>query len=130
MPELLVAFRGPVSCRRAAQPPALILSGYAAEPPGDAVVLALSAAVPAECPAALEDARVERLAEGQYRITSAACSWPVSAAAAHLHFEIAAEFYRAIPPRCAPPWKRLFWRLALTLAGSRAGLAALRALRR
>jgi hypothetical protein len=130
MPELLVAFRGPVSCHRAAQPPALILSGHAAEPAGEAAVLTLSAAAPAECPAALEDARVERLGDGQYRITSAARSWLVSAAAAQLHFEIAAEFYRAIPPRRAPPWKRLFWRLVLTLAGSRTGLAALKALRR
>jgi hypothetical protein len=130
MPELLLRFRGPVSCRRAAQPPALTLRGNSAEPPGEGAQLALSAAVGDECPAALEDAAVERVGDGQYRITSGARSWLLSAAAVHLHFEIAAQFYRAIPARRAPWWKRTFWRIVLTLAGSRAGLAALRALRR
>jgi hypothetical protein len=131
MPELLVRFRGPVSCRCAAQPPALTLSGNSAEPSGEGAVLALSAAAPAECPAAaLEDAVVERLGDGQYRITSAARSWLIRAAAAHLHFEIGAQFYRAIPPRRAPWWKRVLWRIVLVMAASRAGLATLRALRR
>jgi hypothetical protein len=130
MPELLVRFRGPVSCRWAAQPPALTLSGNTAEPPGEGALLALSAAAPAECPAALEDAVVERLGDGQYRITSAARSWLIRAAAVHLHFEVAAQFYRAIPPRRTPWRKRVLWRIVLVLAGSRAGLAALRALRR
>jgi hypothetical protein len=130
MPELLVRFHGAVSCERAAQPSALTLRGNTAEPPGEGAVLDLSGAAPAECPATLQDAVVEGLGGRQYRITSAARSWLVSAAAVHLHFEIAAQFYRAIPPRRAPWWKRLFWRIVLTLAGSRAGLAALRVLRR
>jgi hypothetical protein len=48
----------------------------------------------------------------------------------HLHRDLAAQFYRAIPPRPAPWAKRVFWRLVLGLAASRAGLALLRALRR
>ncbi len=48
----------------------------------------------------------------------------------HLHREIAAQFYRAIPPRPVPLLKRWFWRVVLALATSRAGLAALRVLRR
>jgi hypothetical protein len=48
----------------------------------------------------------------------------------HLHREIAPQFYRAIPPRPAPWAKRVFWRMVLALAASRAGLALLRALRR
>jgi hypothetical protein len=130
MPELLVRFRGAVSCRRTAQPFALTLSGNTAEPPGEGAQLALSAAAGEECPAALEDAVVERLGDGQYRITSGARSWLLSAAAVHLHFEIAAQFYRAIPARRAPWWKRAFWRIVLILAGSRVGLGALKALRR
>jgi hypothetical protein len=48
----------------------------------------------------------------------------------HLHREIAAPFYAAIPPR-QPPWgKRLFWRVVLSLAATGAGLALLKALRR
>jgi hypothetical protein len=131
MPELLVRFRGPVSCRSAAQPPALTLSGNTTEPPGEGALLVLSAAAPADCPAtALDDAVVERLGDGQYRIRSAAHSWLVRAAAVHLHFEVAAQFYRALPPRRVPEWKRAFWRIVLVMARSRAGLATLRALRR
>jgi hypothetical protein len=48
----------------------------------------------------------------------------------HLHRDVAPPFYRALPPRPVPPGKRLFWRLVLALAASRAGLSILRSLRR
>jgi len=72
---------------------------------------------------------VERLNGGQCRISSAARAWVVSGAA-HVHGEIATQFYRAIPPRPAPWWKRFLWRVVLALAASRAGIALLRSLRR
>lgn len=130
MPETLATFRGPLSCRCAPDVPGLTLSGDTAEAPGEATALAFSAAAPAQFPDALDGARVEQLSSGRYRISSAAREWLIDAGAVHLHREIAADFYRAIPPRPVPWRKRLFWRVVLTLAASRAGLALLRALRR
>ena len=130
MPETLATFRGPVSCTRAAHAPELTLSGITIEHPGEPMTLAFSGAAPADCPETPADAVVERLSPAQYRITAAGRSWLLSATAVHLHFDVAAEFYRAIPPRRAPWSKRLFWRVVLGLAASRQGLAALRILRR
>jgi hypothetical protein len=130
MPEVLAAFRGPVSCTRSACVPALTLSGASALPASGEMALAFSAASLPDLPDTLQDAVVEQLGRGQYRIVSAAREWLISARAVHLHREIAAEFYRAIPPRPVPWRKRLFWRAVLALAASRAGLAALKALRR
>jgi hypothetical protein len=48
----------------------------------------------------------------------------------HLTGEIAAEFYRALPPRPVPAGKRFLLRVVFSLARSRAGFALLRALRR
>jgi hypothetical protein len=130
MPELLASFRGPVSCRTAAGVPGLTLSGDTAEAPGEPTALAFSAAAPAQFPDRLENARVERLGPGRYRISSPPREWLIDAPAVHVHREIAAQFYRAIPPRPAPRWKRFLWRVVLALAASRTGLALLRALRR
>ncbi|HXW74433.1 MAG TPA: hypothetical protein VEK10_06435 [Steroidobacteraceae bacterium] len=130
MPEPLATFRGAVSCRCAPDIPGLTLSGDTAEAPGEKTALAFSAAAPAQFPDSLQDARVERQSPGRYRISSATGEWFIDARAVHLHREIAADFYRAIPPRRVPWRKRLFWRLVLTLAASRAGLTLLRMLRR
>ena len=130
MPELLVAFSGPVSCRCTAEAPGLTLTGRSAGPGGEGVTLAFSAIAPAGCPDTLPDAVVERLGAGHYRLRSGASEWLIGARAVHLHREIAAEFYRAVPARRAPWGKRLFWRVVLALARSRAGLALLKALRR
>jgi len=130
MAEALIAFRGEVRCVRAAGPLGLTLLGHARAHEGVASALAFSAAAPSGLPARLTDARVEQLSAGQYRLVSAEGQWPVSARAVHLTREVAEEFYRALPPRPVPAGKRLFWRCVLALAGSRAGLALLRALRR
>jgi len=47
---------------------------------------------------------VEHLGANQYRIASPPREWVIAAAAVHLHREIAAQFYRAIPPPgcCGP----------------------------
>jgi hypothetical protein len=130
MSERLATFRGAVSCARAGDVPGLTLSGLTAEAPDEPTALAFSAASPADLPETLQDALVERLGDGRYRIASSSGEWLLPAGAAHLHREVAARFYRAIPPRPAPWRKRAFWRVVLALAASRAGLAALRRLRR
>ncbi len=130
MPEVLATFRGPVRAQRAAGPLGLTLSGDTCERPGVATTLAFSAAAPADFPETLADALVERVAPGEYRITSAAREWRLIARAVHLTREIAREFYRALPPRPVPAAKRFVLRIVFALAASRAGFALLRALRR
>ena len=130
MPDPIVSFRGPVSCLRGALPLGLTLVGETPEHPGERTTLAFSAAAPAEFPATVEDALVERVGPNRYRIASAPRDWLIEATAVHLHRDVAAEFYRAIPPRRVPFGKRLFWRVVLALAASRPGLALLRTLRR
>jgi hypothetical protein len=128
MAERLATFRGAVRCTRAGDVPGLALSGMTAEAPDEPTTLALSSA-PGELPETLQDPVVERLADGRYRIASASGEWLVPPGPAHLHRDVAARFYRAIPPRPAPWTKRAFLRVVLALAGSRAGLATLRWLR-
>ncbi len=130
MPELLASFRGPVRAERSPGPLGLTLSGDTREAPGAVTVLAFSAAAPGDLPASLADVRVERLAPGDYRITSGAREWRLLARAVHLTREVAGEFYRALPPRPVPAAKRFFLRIVFALAASRAGFALLRALRR
>jgi hypothetical protein len=130
MPETLASFRGSVSCTRAALAPQLTLSGSTAASPPEEITLAFSAASLPDCPGTLQDVQVEHLGGAQYRISSGSREWRIESDAVHLHREVAARFYRAIPPRAAPWRKRMFWRLVLILAASRAGVALLKALRR
>ena len=130
MPERLASFRGAVRCARAHAVPGLTLSGNTAEAPAEPTTLAFSGSAPADLPETLMDAVVEHLGGAQYRIGEGTRSWLVTASAVHLHREIAAQFYRAIPPRAAPWAKRMFWRAVLALSASRAGLTLLRTLRR
>jgi hypothetical protein len=130
MPEVLATFRAPVHARRTPGPLGLTLSGDTREQPGATTMLAFSAAAPADFPAVLADSVVERIGPGQYRITSGAREWLLLARAVHLTCEVAAEFYRALPPRAVPAAKRLLLRIVLALAASRAGFSLLRALRR
>ena len=130
MAEVLAAFRGRVDCRCGPGALGLALAGVTAEHPQERTTLQFAAPAPLGFPATLEDARVEELGVGRYRIASASGDWLISARAVHLHREVAAQFYRALPPRPVPPGKRLFWRLVLALAASRAGLSILRSLRR
>jgi hypothetical protein len=129
MPEVLLAFSGTVSCTGGEGPLGLTLRG-AAGAAGDVHALGFSGRAPADLPQSLAAPRVEVLGEGRYRIVSGARAWLLSARAVHVSREVATPFYRALPPRAVPLSKRLFWRTVLALAGSRAGLALLRALRR
>ena len=134
MPEPQVAtvvqFAGAVACTRTPDGPlGLTLTGRTADRPGEEVRLAFAAAAPADLPAHLEGAVIERAGPGRYRIASGTRSWTVAGRAVYLHRDVGQEFYRAIPPRAAPLRRRLLFGAMLALARSRAGIALLRALR-
>ncbi|HYL01173.1 MAG TPA: hypothetical protein VEU78_08255 [Steroidobacteraceae bacterium] len=134
MPEQDVAtlarFQGAVTCAREPRGPlGLTVSGRTAGPPAEQLELAFAGAAPAGLPGQLEDAVVERLGPGRYRIASGARTWTLAARSVHLHTDVAAGFYRAIPPRPAPLLRRALFGAMLTLARSRGGIAVLRALR-
>jgi hypothetical protein len=130
MAERLIAFTGAVSCERSATVPGLTLRGRTGPGGAGPAAFAFSAPAPADLPDTLEDAVVERLDGGSFRIGSGGREWRMAAAPVHLHRDVGATFYRAVPPRPAPWSKRLFWRVVLLLARSRAGLTLLGALRR
>jgi hypothetical protein len=129
MSDPLVRFSGAVRCERAAGTLRFTLSGVAMDPPAQPVQVGFATAAPQGMPAQLQDAVVEEAVPGVFRIASPAGEWTLTAAAAHVHRDVAASFYRALPPRPVPLAKRVFWRLVLMLAGSRTGVALLRALR-
>jgi hypothetical protein len=126
----VAAFRGAVSCMSA--PGAVLgltLRGFTAERPGEPLTLAFAGAAPGDLPQRLEDALIERSGAGQFRIVTAAHTWTVRAAGVHLHRDVGAAFYGAVPPRPAPRLRRAFLHAVLWLAASRPGRVLLRALR-
>src|SRR5882757_4781688 len=125
----MVRFRGGVSCRRDDGPLGLTLIGRATDRPDETATLAFTASAPAGLPEALEDATVEQLDVGRYRIWTGRREWIFPARSAHLHREVSTTFYRAITPRLVPWSKRVFWRVVLTLASSRVGKRLLLILR-
>lgn len=130
MSEPRYVFAGPVLCQRAAVPFALTLSGSAVAPAAGSLTLTFSGRVPDDLPATLSGAGVEPAGAAGYRITSGTREWRVTGGSLSAAREVAAAFYRALPPRPVPAAKRFFWRLVLALAASRAGLVLLRTLRR
>jgi hypothetical protein len=123
----VAAFRGAVRCRRdPAGPLGITLEGNDAAHP---LTVAFSGATDPGLPDALEEAVVEQVGLKRYRVTAGGRQWLIEAATVHVHLDPAGAFYQALPPRPAPAVRRLGFRLALRLAGSRAGLAVLRALR-
>jgi hypothetical protein len=127
-PPLLAAFRGPVICRRTAD--ALVLTGAAADSPGEILILTFIRPADAGPSGPLADAAVLALGGRRYRLGSASREWIVEAASVHLHRDVGEAFHRAVPPRPAPLGKRVFWRIVLALAATRAGKRLLLALRR
>jgi hypothetical protein len=126
--SLLAVFRGPVSCRRSRN--ALTLTGAAAEPAGGVLIVTLVTAAAPDLPDSLAAVSILALGGEHYRIASGARDWIVTATTSHIHRDIGAAFYRAVPPRAAPLGKRIFWRIVLALAGTRAGKRFLLSLRR
>lgn len=124
----LAVFRGPVSCRRSRN--ALTLTGAAADPADGILIVTLTTSTVPDVPDSVEAATIRALDAQHYRIAAGGQDWIVMATAAHVHRDIADTFYRAIPPRAAPLRKRLFWRIVLALAGTRAGKRLLLAARR
>jgi hypothetical protein len=121
-PVLVAAFRGPVSVRGA---PFLTISGTT--PDGDPLEAIFNTPVPADLPAMLESACIERVSSGQC-IRAAGRVWPIAAITVHLHYGVP-SFYTAIVPR-VPPWhRRLLFGLLVGLAARPAGRALLRRLR-
>jgi hypothetical protein len=112
----IVRFRGGVSCRHEEGLLGLTLVGRTPDKPDETATLAFAGNAPANMPEALEDATVEQLDTGRYRIRSGRREWTISASSAHLHRDVVASFYRAITPRPVPWGKRVFWRLVLGLA--------------
>jgi len=131
MSDPLVAFHGPVTVERASQAAlGLTLTGTAGEGRGEPTALAFSGAAPASLPGTLANLTVAAAGAARYRLAGAGGEWQVAASAVHLHHDVSAEFYRALPPRPVPLAKRCLWAVVLTLAKSRPGLALLAALRR
>lgn len=121
-------FRGAVTCRRSRN--ALTLIGAAADSADDILILTFITPAAPDLPDSLAGAAVRALDERHYRISSGPQEWVVEATSVHVHRDIGATFYRAIPPRLAPLQKRLFWRMVLALAGTRTGKSILLSLRR
>jgi hypothetical protein len=120
--------RGPVTCRRT--PNALTLSGCAGDSADDRLILTFIAPSIPDLPDSLNAATVLALDERRFRIASGSRDWIVEATSLHVHRDIGNVFYRAVPPRPAPLRKRLFWRVVLALAATRAGKRLLLSLRR
>lgn len=123
-----IRFRGWISCRRDGEGPlGLILVGRTSQHRREeAVQIAFSCPAPPDLPEALEDARVEFLGDNRHLLTSGhglggtERSWSLLGAA-HVHREVAAAFYKALPPRPVPWSKRLFWKVMLALASNPLG---------
>jgi hypothetical protein len=126
----IVRFRGGVSCRRGDAPLGLTLIGRTIDRSDEIATLSFVGSAPQGLPEALEDATVEEMATGQYRIWSGRREWIFPARSVHLHREVSATFYRAIAPRLVPWSKRLFWHIVLALVSSRLGKSLLLTLRR
>ena len=124
----LAVFQGPVSCRRSRN--ALTLTGAAADPGGGVLIVTLTTSIIPDMPASIAAASISALDGQHYRIDARAQDWIVAATAVHVHRDIGDAFYRAVPHRAAPLSKRIFWRIVLALAGTRAGKRLLLAVRR
>ena len=123
----VAAFTGAVDCRRGESGPiGLMLVGRSADRP-ETIWFAFESAAPPDLPAVIESAIVERSCGQQYRITSQDRSWVVSAARVHVHRDVSAVFYAAVPPRTVPLLKRVLWRAGLIVAASPAGRWLIRA---
>jgi hypothetical protein len=125
----IVRFRGGVSCRRDDAPLGLTLVGRTIDRADEVASLSFAAPAPQGLPEALEDATVEEIAAGQYRIWSGRREWIFAARSVHLHREVSATFYRAVAPRLVPWGKRLFWRIVLSMVANRFGKSLLLTLR-
>jgi hypothetical protein len=129
MSEVLARLGGAVSCTRAPDIATLSLHGVSVDARPEPTTVTFSAPAALDLPATLGAVLVEQLSAQQYRISAGTRVWQFTARAAHVHREVATQFYQAIPPRPVPAGKRLFWRSVLLLAANRGAFALLRKLR-
>jgi len=124
----LYSFSGRLECRRAAAGAlGLTLVGRAA---GELLQLAFKGAPPPDLPAVLEGGELTRVSPERYRLSSSGRSWEIAASALHVHCDVGAAFYAALPPRPVPWQKRMLWGLVLALAARPLGRRLLVRLRR
>jgi hypothetical protein len=129
--RLIAVFRGTVICvRETGVSPGLTLRGVSAANVQERLIVTFLGDVPQDLPERLAAPSVQAVDAQCYRIDSPPRQWLIRARALHVHRDVGAEFFRAVPPRAVPPRKRLFWTVVLAMARSRAGVWLLRALRR
>lgn len=127
---LIAVFCGTVRCTpETGASPGLTLCGASADDPAERLILSFIATGGTELPALLDAPRVVAADAHRFRIESGPRRWLIQARALHVHRDVGAAFLQAVPPRRAPPGKRLFWGAVLWLARRRAGLRLLAALR-
>ena len=136
MPEtradrLIAVFRGTVICvRETGVSPGFTLRGVSATNAQESLIVTFLGDAPEDLPRRLAAPSVQAVDTRCYRIESPPRQWLIWARALHVHRDVRAGFFRAVPPRAVPLRKRLFWTGVLAMARSRAGLRLLRALRR
>lgn len=120
--QQVIAYRGAVQIRRDTVGPLnLTLIGKADDGTGETTYLAFANATPLDMPAYVQDVVVHRIGAQSYHVITPNAQWTLDARSMHLHRDVAAGFYEAVPPRGAPLWKRLFWRVVLWLAATSVG---------
>lgn len=108
---------------------ALTLNGAALDAPAQRLVLTFTDVAPGDVPATVTGARVTVVDGQTYQLESPPEHWLIRARALHVHRDVRADFFQAVPPRRVPLAKRLCWRALLWLAARRSGLRLLGALR-
>ncbi|MGH8258274.1 MAG: hypothetical protein ACREUG_01135 [Steroidobacteraceae bacterium] len=108
----------PIECCRIAGAGLVTLSGATEQ--GGRACLTIEAEAPAYLPSWTEEGAVEQLDERRYRVSMPGHECIIEATRSFVHEDVSDAFYAALPPRRVPLGKRLFWRLVLSAAASRA----------
>jgi hypothetical protein len=109
---------GRLVCRRTDGPACVTLVGR--DDRGDPVHLTLVGTAPRGLPDSIVAATVESSRDDRYRIGDGSATWSMQARG-YRHYDLAAAFYAAVPPRRPALAKRLFWQVVLAGAASRPG---------
>jgi hypothetical protein len=88
--------------------------------------LSVDCATPLDLPSELDSPVLESLGSGRWRILARGREWVLTPRAVFLHRDVARTFFKAVPQRPAPLWKRAFWRAVLVWAASGLGRRWLR----
>jgi hypothetical protein len=122
--EPIISFRGKVELRRNAfSPLGLTLVGESADQVNEKAYVSFVMTPPLDLPRELHDVLVHRIDADHFQLTSLERDWLLSATGVHLHRDVSAVFYKAVPPRPVPLSKRIMWRLIVGLADTPIGRA-------